>query len=1107
MEGSTVKVSTIPLSALAEELLQFLESHIGPRSIFACTIVTERRNWKSKGFGRVQFETCNDAKKANDLSLEGKLVFQGNHLSLTLGCEDIVPRPCRVENRVNGGFLKVGCLVYEDSMSVIGSWNLVKAELMPERKRVDFYVSERGELFKLETRFEDIVETFGCQIGGTNFDAILLQIKYAPRIYCKVPSSSKCGRDRYHICKEEYEFDWVRTTDFSASRTIGQSTYFCWMLHESTDIAIIKKSFPHHKEIQTLYLDKGVSFCSSSDLVPIINTLPDCKLAYEILFQLNALVHAGKISGPTIGQDLLDILAGNENVAKLALAKLHKSEATCYDPLQIIQRHINDITRNKKKLQSPSSSKLEDHNLMNCHRALVTPSKVYFLGPELETSNYIVKHFAAYADDFLRVSFVDEDWSKLPSDALSPKLESGFFAKPYRTNIYKRIVSVLRDGIVLGSKRFEFLAFSASQLRSNAVWMFASNENISVESIREWMGEFKNLRCIAKCAARMGQLFSSSTPTLSVPLHEVQVIPDIEVTTDGIEYCFSDGIGKISLAFARQVARRCGLKQPPSAFQIRYGGYKGVIAIDPTSFHKLALRPSMQKFNSNNTMLCVTKWSQSMPCYLNREIITLLSTLEIADHKFEAMQKQQMTLLDDMLTKRDVALNVLEDMIVGDYKEVLTKMLLHGCDPSTEPYLSMMLQALRDHQLSDIRSKCRLFVSKGRVLLGCLDESGTLSQGEVFLRVTMTKAELENDGQPFFERIDETTSVVVGAVVVTKNPCLHPGDVRVLQAVSGLELVDQGMVDCLVFPQNGERPHPNECSGGDLDGDLFFVCWDKDLIPTTNDPAMDYLGRRPRIMDHEVTMEEIQEFFVDYMINDNLGAISNAHLVLADREKSKARSPKCIELAKLHSMAVDFAKTGAPAEMPRSLMLKEYPDFMERGEKSTYASPGILGKLYRLAKEASNSQSFELVSSKNVALPFYDTNLLAKGFEEFIELAVKHKEAYGQKLQELMDYYGAESESEILSGNISKKSGYLQRDNRKYGEVKDRILIAVKNLQREAQGWFKSSCEPNQSSKLASAWYHVTYRPDHFSKVNFFSFPWILADVLLNIKAFKSQMR
>ena len=39
------------------------------------------------------------------------------------------------------------------------------------------------------------------------------------------------------------------------------------------------------------------------------------------------------------------------------------------------------------------------------------------------------------------------------------------------------------------------------------------------------------------------------------------------------------------------------------------------------------------------------------------------------------------------------------------------------------------------------------------------------------------------------------------------------------------------LVDCIVFPTQGPRPHADEQSGGDLDGDEFFVTWDERLIP------------------------------------------------------------------------------------------------------------------------------------------------------------------------------------------------------------------------------------------------------------------------------------
>lgn len=133
------------------------------------------------------------------------------------------------------------------------------------------------------------------------------------------------------------------------------------------------------------------------------------------------------------------------------------------------------------------------------------------------------------------------------------------------------------------------------------------------------------------------------------------------------------------------------------------------------------------------------------------------------------------------------------------------KMLLCGYEPNVEPYLSILLLAHYENQLSDLRHRSRIFVPKGRILLGILDESGILNYGQVYVRVTMTKSEKKCRDQSFFREVDDKTSVVIGKVVVTKNPCLHPGDVRVLETVDLPELEGKGLVDCLVFPQKGER--------------------------------------------------------------------------------------------------------------------------------------------------------------------------------------------------------------------------------------------------------------------------------------------------------------
>ena len=100
--------------------------------------------------------------------------------------------------------------------------------------------------------------------------------------------------------------------------------------------------------------------------------------------------------------------------------------------------------------------------------------------------------------------------------------------------------------------------------------------------------------------------------------------------------------------------------------------------------------------------------------------------------------------------------------------------------------------------------RCRILILQSRLIFGVCDSKDVLREGECSVKVTM-----DGNGQPW---------VLTGMeILVTRNPCLHPGDLQKFRVVEKPELAH--LVDCIVFPTKGKRPSADMMSGGDLDGD------------------------------------------------------------------------------------------------------------------------------------------------------------------------------------------------------------------------------------------------------------------------------------------------
>ena len=121
--------------------------------------------------------------------------------------------------------------------------------------------------------------------------------------------------------------------------------------------------------------------------------------------------------------------------------------------------------------------------------------------------------------------------------------------------------------------------------------------------------------------------------------------------------------------------------------------------------------------------------------------------------------------------------------------------------------------------------------------------------------------------------------------------------------------------NCVVFSAKGTRDLPSQLSGGDLDGDIYNVIYDPDLLPRETYAPAEYTRAVQQDIGRPVEAHDMTDFFVAFMQNDQLGRIATLHQILADDKGTK--SADCLLLADLHSTAVDFSKTGIPVDLQK----------------------------------------------------------------------------------------------------------------------------------------------------------------------------------------------
>jgi RNA-dependent RNA polymerase len=321
----------------------------------------------------------------------------------------------------------------------------------------------------------------------------------------------------------------------------------------------------------------------------------------------------------------------------------------------------------------------------------------------------------------------------------------------------------------------------------------------------------------------------------------------------------------------------------------------------------------------------------------------------------------------------------------------------------------------------------------------------------------------------------------------------------------------------LVFPAVGARPHPNECSGGDLDGDLYFVCWDAALLPLPsgrNVTAMDYSPPPParRASAGPVRMDEICAFFAAYMRSSNLGQIANAHLARAEESSLGANDPDCLKLARLHSTAVDFAKTSVAAELDPKLRATSLPHFMKNNNKPSYHSEKVLGRLTdavvdERARLRPGGNAAATPPRVTPAAVCSDPQLAVEGYEDCLDFASRTSAAYSHDVVMLMNLYGVRDEAQLLGACPERFNARAYRQKGRAKLAREALGAEVRALRtryrqlvaREAAQMTREAEEDEEegveeckrasgaeldaaATRLAAALYVVVYSPESLPK-------------------------
>ena len=435
--------------------------------------------------------------------------------------------------------------------------------------------------------------------------------------------------------------------------------------------------------------------------------------------------------------------------------------------------------------------------------------------------------------------------------------------------------------------------FNAPRMRVTMQYVAVSGPDLITIDLQEELNKIGNFGALLphKAAARL-ELFESPSTKCNIKARENLILDDIssadfeEIAEEG---CY-EGCGFIPKSYITRLVGNYAVGKRTMALQVRIfapkiGIFKGMLVEKP-GIDKIQLPPSMKKV---------------LPSLVNGDDWACLLVTSAGRHPGERNLQIAKLLRGDPIPKTFTSRR-LKDMIMRLWEGlgVPRSVCLHYAKTSENP-----------PNLNHAS------------LVGVADPTGCIPDGHIFVP---GMAQHSKD-----------------VLFVTRYPCMELDDGHMLPVVtskprnmsnslwSWLNTLHFGVI---IFGNsiNGRRPLPHTIANGDLDGDLYFVCWNAEILSRIQ-PVHTVLQAAVTIKDEneflpdnpnwlEATQEQVRDIVTFVELHMLIGKLYSQANRIAKDSTSFLDDPDYRSLGRAYKRSMDLGKHGGALYLPAHLWAK-----------------------------------------------------------------------------------------------------------------------------------------------------------------------------------------